>query len=94
MFRENTAQFSTVVLVETQTLPNRVILVSLTEFADLSTCKNFLFSRLEVRLDNQSPIVDQSIFVNNIENLTIDVDESASDEETRWGFNLYILSLL
>lgn len=49
---------------------------------------------MEVGLNDESSVVDESILVDDVEYLSIDVDEAAGDEETRGSFNFNILPLL
>ena len=76
MLAKNSPQLSAVVPIKAETFTNSVIFVTLTKFADSTTGKYFVFRCLEVRLDDQSTIVDESVFVNDVENLSINIDES------------------
>lgn len=75
------SQFSTIVPVQSQALSYAEVLVPLAELADFSTCKNLLLRSLEVGLDNQPSVVDQSVLVDDVEDLAIDVDEAGCDKK-------------
>jgi hypothetical protein len=47
----------------------------LTELADLTAGEHFLLSGLEVALHDKSAIIDQAVFMNNVEDLFVDIDK-------------------
>lgn len=73
MFAQDGSKFPSIVFIKPQTLSNRVVLVPLAELANLPASKYLTLSCLEVRLHNQPSVVNQTILVDNVEDLSIDV---------------------
>jgi hypothetical protein len=94
LLTQNRPKFPSIVPVQSQTSPNRKILISLAELADPSTSENLIFSRLEIRFDDKPSIIDESILMNNIKDFPIDIYESRSNEEGTWSKELFPLLLL
>ena len=60
-------------LVEAETLPHRVVFVPLGELAYLSAGEYGRVRGLEVVFYDKSPVIHQSVFVNYVEDLLVDV---------------------
>jgi hypothetical protein len=66
----------------------------LTELADPTASKDFVFSCLEIALHNQSTVVDKSVLVDNIEDFPININRSRGDKERAGSDELKPLLLL
>jgi hypothetical protein len=91
---QNSAQFPTIILVQPEAFPDGVVFVPLTKLTDFPTRKYFVFGGLEVRLDDESAVVDESILVDDVEDLFVDIDESAGYEEAGRSVQFDVLLLL
>jgi hypothetical protein len=81
LLAENGSKLSTVIAIQSETTPNREIFISLTEFADSTTCKNFVFCCLEIWFHYESSIINQPIFMNNVEDFPIDIYQTRCNKE-------------
>jgi hypothetical protein len=68
-------------LVQAETLAHRVVLVPLGELAYFPAGENRGVRGLEVVFDDESAVVDESVFVNDVEDLLVDVSQAGSDQE-------------
>lgn len=91
---QRSAQLPPVVSIKPQALSNGEIFVSLTELTDLTTCENLVLCGLEIRFNNQSSIVDKAVLMDDIENLSIDVNEARCDEKAGGRIEFFPLLLL
>ena len=66
-------------LVQAETLAHRVVLVPLGELAYFTAGENRGVRGLEVVFDDESAVVDESVFVNDVEDLLVDVSQAGSD---------------
>lgn len=79
MFGQGRPQLPAIVPVQPETLANAEVLIPLTELTDFPACKYFLLSGLEITLDDESTVVDETVFVDDVEDLLVDVDQARCD---------------
>jgi hypothetical protein len=90
---EDSAEFASIVPIESKTFANGKVFVPLTELTDFSTRKNLVFGRLKVGFDDESAVVHQTVFVDDVEYFLVDVNQPRSYEETRWCVQFFPLLL-
>ena len=94
MLTQNSTKLSTIVSIQSETFSDWKVFISLREFTNFATSKDLILSCLEVGLHNKSSIVNQSIFVNYIENFGINIDKARCYKEGWLSNNLIPLFLL
>lgn len=94
MLTQNSAQFPSIILVQPKAFTDGVVFVPLTKLTDFPTREYFVFGGLEIRLDYESAVVDESILVDDVEDLFVDIDESAGYEEAGRSVQFDVLLLL
>lgn len=75
-------EFPAIVLVESETLADCVVLVPLGELADLAAGEDRRVGGLEVVLHNETTIVHEPVLVDDVEDLLVDVPDPRSHQET------------
>ena len=74
MFGEYGSQLPAIIPIQSKTFTHTKVFIPLTELTNLTARENLLLGRLEITLHDQSPVVDQTVLVDYVEDLFVDVD--------------------